>query len=173
MALSVANSMVTRAFCEKCGIEGSIFLYDRPTDPLRTELRECAPPGGAGYLSQFWDGERTGGQTVPRKEQLTITIDREIAKRLRKTAARRNVSLSSVIESYLKTVDRFAGKSDIQRVFELLADIKREIAARGGGDEQQTPSAETLVALLGEATVDPDDDFDDDDDDLDDVVART
>ena len=110
---------------------------------------------------------------MPRKEQLTITIDREIAKRLRKTAARRNVSLSSVIESYLKTVDRFAGKSDIQRVFELLADIKREIAARGGADDRQTPSAETLVALLGQPTDPDDDDLDDDDDDLDDVVART
>lgn len=112
---------------------------------------------------------------MPRKEQLTITIDREIAKRLRKTAARRNVSLSSVIESYLKTVDRFAGKSDIQRVFELLSEIKKEIGARNNGDDTKAPSTETLVALLGESGVDPyEEDLDEsDEDDDDDVVART
>jgi hypothetical protein len=64
---------------------------------------------------------------VARKEQITITLDRELTEKLRKTAERRNASLSSVIESYLKSVDAFSHKTDIQRVLDLVKEIRDQL----------------------------------------------
>ena len=64
---------------------------------------------------------------MPRKEQLTITLDAELTRKLREKAQKGNVSLSSVIEKYLQSVDSLTGKTDIQRVLEILGDIKQAV----------------------------------------------
>jgi hypothetical protein len=64
---------------------------------------------------------------MARKEQITITLDSELTSKLREIANKRSVSLSSVIETYLKSVDSLSGKTDIQRVMEILKDIKENI----------------------------------------------
>lgn len=68
---------------------------------------------------------------MPRKEQITITLDPTLVERLRDIAKKRNSSLSSVIESYLFSVDSLTGKTDIQRVLEILSDIKSSLATEG------------------------------------------
>lgn len=61
---------------------------------------------------------------MARKEQLTITLDAELTRKLRERAQKQNMSLSSVIESYLNSVDSLSGKTDIQRVLQILEDIQ-------------------------------------------------
>lgn len=61
---------------------------------------------------------------MARKEQITITLDPLLTAKLKQLAKKRGCSLSSLIESYLKSIDTIAGKTDIQRVLEILAEIK-------------------------------------------------
>lgn len=61
---------------------------------------------------------------MARKEQITITLDRELTAKLRDIAKKRSASLSNVIETYLLSVDSLSGKTDIQRVMEILHDIR-------------------------------------------------
>ncbi|HQH26476.1 MAG TPA: DUF6364 family protein [Oligoflexia bacterium] len=70
---------------------------------------------------------------MPRKEQITITLDSELTAKLRDIAKRQNMSLSSVIENYLKSADSLSGKSDIQRVLELVKDIHQLIEDKDAG----------------------------------------
>lgn len=67
---------------------------------------------------------------MARKEQLTITLDAELTARLRDIAKRQNQSLSGVIENYLKSVDSLAGKTDVQRVLEIVKDIQQIVEAK-------------------------------------------
>jgi len=69
---------------------------------------------------------------LARKEQITITVDRRIVGKLRQIAKKRGASLSSVIESYLRSVDMITGKTDIKRVLEILNDIKAELTRKKG-----------------------------------------
>lgn len=72
---------------------------------------------------------------MARKEQITITLDRELTQQLRKIAERRNASLSSVIESYLKSVDAISHKTDIQRVLDLVKEIRDQLQQPSPLDE--------------------------------------
>lgn len=69
---------------------------------------------------------------MARKEQITITLDSELTARLRDIARRQDMSLSSVIENYLKSADSLSGKSDIQRVLEIVKDIHQFMEEKEG-----------------------------------------
>lgn len=73
---------------------------------------------------------------MARKEQITVTIDKDIVDKLRRVAEQRQASLSSVIESYLRTTDAFSPdhKTDIQRVLDLVKEIKSELRQQNTAD---------------------------------------
>ena len=73
---------------------------------------------------------------MAKKQQITITIDGEIVDKLRKLAERRKASLSSVIETYLRSADAFSSKTDIQRVLEIVKEIKDQIRPDSAEDPE-------------------------------------
>ena len=83
---------------------------------------------------------------MARKEQVTITLDRELTQRLREIAQRRNSSLSSVIESYLRSSDGLSGKTDIQRVLDILGDIQEVLVQKELEEDAQNLDASGIQA---------------------------
>lgn len=79
---------------------------------------------------------------MARKEQITITLDPELTARLRLIAKKRGASLSSVIESYLQSVDLLAGKTDIKRVLDILTEIKEQLGDRSDLEASDTAASE-------------------------------
>lgn len=64
---------------------------------------------------------------MARKEQLTVTIDAELLNRLREIAKNRSQSLSSVIESTIKTSKLASETDDAGKILEILAELKSSI----------------------------------------------
>ena len=64
---------------------------------------------------------------MARKEQLTVTIDSDLLARLREIAKKRSESLSSVIESTIRTSKLASESDDAGKILEILAELKTNI----------------------------------------------
>lgn len=64
---------------------------------------------------------------MARKEQLTVTIDADLLTRLREIAKKRSESLSSVIETTIRTSKLASESDDAGKILEILAELKSNI----------------------------------------------
>lgn len=67
---------------------------------------------------------------MPKKEQITITLDQDILKRLREIADTRSESLSKVIEYNIKTSKLAKESDEAGQILEILAELKKDISTK-------------------------------------------
>ncbi len=64
---------------------------------------------------------------MAKKEQITITLDEGILKRLKEIAKTRSESLSKIIEYNIKTSKLAKESDEAGKILQILADLKKDI----------------------------------------------